>query len=924
MSNNRGRAVPRTAAAVIGFAAIVVGAFGLVSLPQSSSAAGIEGYTTAWQSPATVPPMLSVPQPAGVSAGDVLLLQVTWQGGDSLTPAVSSPWQQLVIDHVGEDIGQAVYAADADDVASAAAVAFIDGNQVATAAAGAMVAVSGVDLGDLTLSTNSGDGNPGPRGDALTIGPGEFLLIGFYGIADRLDMSAPGGGGGAGTADLIYQYQHGDDEDVSLMAMSQELDQQSSSSTGRYPTSVSGQPEPWVVHLLAFELGTIEPEDQAITFEQPSSPQAYGGTLTVSPTADSGLDVELEVDSGSTEVCQIDGPDDGVWTVTMLAATGSCSLTASQPGDDNYNAADPVTRVVAASPATMTGSFTVDDKDYDGGTSATINTRTPAGVIGGDDVQITGGTAAFDDANVGVGIGVTGSGFTLSGSDAGNYTLGAMSGSPGSINPVALDVDADSASKTAGEPDPTFTWTLDGFVNGEDSNSAGVTGDASCARTNDSIEAVGSYPGVIVCSPGSLQAGNYTFQAGESGDFTINPVTLSVHAVSGSKTYGESDPSFGYTLSGFLAGDDADNINLSGEADCSRTGGDEDAGTYEDVISCEPGTLSADGYTFEAGDDADFTINPLAVDGQFTVEDKTYDGTTDGTLDTHGLSGVLVDDDVELVPGSVAFDSADAGTDIPVSASGFALGGNDAHNYTINVLSGSPADIHPKVLDVVAPSPVIGEGDNPPSLTPGISGFVPGEDTSELGTIPSCDTDYQAGDPAGNYPVTCSGGVADNYAFDYEDGALTVTQDTGSPTASPTPDTPTATPTVETPTATPTVATPTATPTTETPTATATAEPPTSTPTVEPTATATATVEPPTSTPTSEPTATPTDDGAVAGDQSTPTSTATPGAPDTGVGATSGGPGSTAMGVMLPLLMLVVGVAMACGAVVHVAAGRRS
>ena len=44
-------------------------------------------------------------------------------------------------------------------------------------------------------------------------------------------------------------------------------------------------------------------------------------------------------------------------------------------------------------------------------------------MVGGDTVSLAGGTATFDNKNVGTGKTVTLTGATLTGADAGNYTL---------------------------------------------------------------------------------------------------------------------------------------------------------------------------------------------------------------------------------------------------------------------------------------------------------------------------------------------------------------------------------------------------------------------------------------------------------------------------------------------------------------------
>jgi hypothetical protein len=71
----------------------------------------------------------------------------------------------------------------------------------------------------------------------------------------------------------------------------------------------------------------------------------------------------------------------------------------------------------------LTGSFTAENKTYDGNVSATIASRSVTGKVGTDDVALSGGTATFGTAAAGQGKTVTATGFTLTGAQAGNYTL---------------------------------------------------------------------------------------------------------------------------------------------------------------------------------------------------------------------------------------------------------------------------------------------------------------------------------------------------------------------------------------------------------------------------------------------------------------------------------------------------------------------
>ena len=58
----------------------------------------------------------------------------------------------------------------------------------------------------------------------------------------------------------------------------------------------------------------------------------------------------------------------------------------------------------------ITGSFTASNKTYDGTTAASIASGTLNGVLAGDTVTLSGGTAAFDTKDVGTNKTVTGTG----------------------------------------------------------------------------------------------------------------------------------------------------------------------------------------------------------------------------------------------------------------------------------------------------------------------------------------------------------------------------------------------------------------------------------------------------------------------------------------------------------------------------------
>ncbi len=115
-------------------------------------------------------------------------------------------------------------------------------------------------------------------------------------------------------------------------------------------------------------------------------------------------------------------------TVTLSGATLAGTDAA------NYNLTSVGTAAANITPKSITGSFTAADKVYDGNASATVSGRSLNGAVAGDAVSLTGGTASFDNANVGTNKVVTLTGASLSGTDAANYNLTGVDTTTASIH----------------------------------------------------------------------------------------------------------------------------------------------------------------------------------------------------------------------------------------------------------------------------------------------------------------------------------------------------------------------------------------------------------------------------------------------------------------------------------------------------------
>ena len=142
-------------------------------------------------------------------------------------------------------------------------------------------------------------------------------------------------------------------------------------------------------------------------------------------------------------------------------------------GADNY-ATDKTTLTGTGTiaPRVLTlGAVESQTKTYDG-TRAADASRFRAGLnhaVAGDDITAAATGAAYNDKNVARANRIDYTGLTLTGTDAGNYTLAATSAQgAGTITHRTLTLTADVKHAVQGRRMPAFTGRADGFAHGED------------------------------------------------------------------------------------------------------------------------------------------------------------------------------------------------------------------------------------------------------------------------------------------------------------------------------------------------------------------------------------------------------------------------------------------------------------------------
>ena len=181
---------------------------------------------------------------------------------------------------------------------------------------------------------------------------------------------------------------------------------------------------------------------------------------------------------------------------TSKAVTVS-GYTLSGADAGNYNIVQPTGLTAGISKADLAVSgISASDKTYDATTTATLTGTAGVAAFGSDVVAVTGtGAGTFADKNAGTGKAVTVTGYSLTGSDAGNYNIVQPTGLNADIDKAALTITADDASKIVGQRIALSGYTTSGLVGGD-------------SVTSVSLASAGE--------PASAAAGNYAIVASDA------------------------------------------------------------------------------------------------------------------------------------------------------------------------------------------------------------------------------------------------------------------------------------------------------------------------------------------------------------------------------------------------------------------------
>jgi hypothetical protein len=407
-------------------------------------------------------------------------------------------------------------------------------------------------------------------------------------------------------------------------------------------------------------------QSQSITFGALSAVTYGDSPFSLGATASSGLAVSYTSSNASVATVAANG------TLTIVGA-GNTTITANQTGNATYSAAANVTQSLTVNQKSLTGTFTANNKVYDGTTSATVATRSVTGKVGSDDVSLSGGTAAFADANVGIGKTVTLAGASLNGTAASNYSLGSVSTTTADITQAASTITFGALpAKTYG--DSTFGLTATASSSLSVSYTSSNTSVATVAGSTVTVVGVGST--TITAS----QAGDSNYTAATNVTQTL---TVSTKSLTG--TFTASDKTYDGTTSATVATRAV--TGTVGSDVVNHTGG---TATFANATTGNGKTVTLAGATltgaaasnYSLGSVSTTTANITQATPTISVAPTASNITIGQTLANSTLSGGNAS-----VNGTYAFTTPSTAPALGISSQGVTFTPTDSTNYTAQTTS---------------------------------------------------------------------------------------------------------------------------------------------------------------------------------------------------------------------------------------------
>jgi hypothetical protein len=342
-----------------------------------------------------------------------------------------------------------------------------------------------------------------------------------------------------------------------------------------------------------------------------------------------------------------------------------------------------------------------------------------------------------------------------------NYTVSYTGGSL-SVAPAPLNIKANDIERAQGQPNPAFTFTYTGFVNGDlpASLTAAPVGSTTAVQTSPK----GTYAITVTGASSPDYAIGYT-----DGQLSVKGLQSIVYNDLPAVAYGDAP----FTPSASSETDllpvfSSDNLNVA-VIENGRV----------KIIAAGTANISA---AFPATNE----VVAITVSKPLLVSKRTLIVRADSKLKLYGQANPVLTASYDgFVNGETLGSAVSAPAIIttvatPLSPAGtYPITGSaaSAQNYNI-IYEAGVLTVNKATLTVTADNKSRNYGQDNPVFTFKYAGFVNAENESVVQTAPLAASTAVANSPAGTYPITLSGASDDNYTFNYVNGILNVSSTT--------------------------------------------------------------------------------------------------------------------------------------------------
>ncbi len=499
-----------------------------------------------------------------------------------------------------------------------------------------------------------------------------------------------------------------------------------------------------------FQTLTVNMANQVINLPAIES-RAYGSEdFELPQTSDKGLTIAYS--SSNTEVATVNG------NIVHIIDVGTTEITASQAGNEYYNAALSVAQSFTVTKAYQTIDFAELPVCVYGQTPITLSASVSSGLP--IEYESSDYSVAQIDGNQLTIVGAGQCYITASATGNKNYYTATPIERTLIVNKAQQVIDFSKiiGEFTYGDNNPIALVASSNY--GQITFSSSNPAKLMITGTNAFINGAGTFT-ITASTP---EDGNH-FAASASQEITINKAALTVTANNAKRVYGDNDPEFTCNFKGFVNGDTKSDLTaqISIKSNAVLTS---PVGTYEIFVTatkdenyefvCKKGVLSVER--------AQLIVSAKELTREYGDENPEFTCVYSGWKNNEN-STVLT---AQPQAYSTVKKSSPVGT-YPIYVSG-----GSAENYVLTYEQGS-LTVEKAPLTITALDATRKQNEENPKFELKIEGFKLEDTVADLDKMPTIQCEADVNSPVGTYPIVLlEDGYAVNYRYILVNGILTV------------------------------------------------------------------------------------------------------------------------------------------------------